>query len=177
MIKGTFPVDKFREWQTPFYYYDLDLLRKTLELVCSETANYGYHCHYAVKANANPRILRVIAEYGLGADCVSGGEIQAALNAGFPAGKIVFAGVGKADWEINLGLDNDIACFNVESLAELRVLNELAEAKGKTATIAFRINPDVNANTHAKITTGLSENKFGINVSQLAALFDELPRM
>ena len=177
MIKGTFPVDKFRELTTPFYYYDLDLLRETLELVCTETAHFGYHCHYAIKANANPRILRVIAESGLGADCVSGGEIQAALDAGFPAGKIVFAGVGKADWEINLGLDNDIACFNVESLAELRILNELSAAKRKTATIAFRVNPAVNALTHAKITTGLPENKFGINASQLPVLFDELSCM
>ena len=177
MIKGKFPVEKFRNLQTPFYYYDVDLLRQTLDIVCSETAKYGYHCHFAIKANANPRILRLIAESGLGADCVSGGEIQAALDAGFPAGKIVFAGVGKADWEINLGLDHDIACFNVESLAELRVLNELAEAKGKTATIAFRVNPNVDAHTHSKITTGLSENKFGINVSQLPASFDELSRM
>ena len=177
MIKGIFPVDKFRELQTPFYYYDIDLLRETLELVCSETAQYGYLCHYAIKANANPQILRIIAESGLGADCVSGGEIQAALDAGFPAGKIVFAGVGKADWEINLGLDNDIACFNVESLAELRVLNALSKAKGKSATIALRINPNVNALTHAKITTGLPENKFGINVSQLPVLFDELLSM
>ena len=177
MIKGAFPTDKFREWQTPFYYYDIDLLQQTLDAVCSETFKYGYHCHYAIKANANPRILRIIAKSGLGADCVSGGEIQAAIAAGFPAGKIVFAGVGKADWEINLGLDNDIACFNVESLAELHVLNELAEAKGKTATIAFRINPNVDAHTHAKITTGMMENKFGINVSKLPELFDELPLM
>ena len=174
MIKGTFPVDAFREWKTPFYYYDIDLLRETLRLVHAELDKYGYHCHYAIKANANPRILRIIAASGLGADCVSGGEIQAALNAGFPAEKIVFAGVGKADWEINLGLDNDIACFNVESLAELKVLNELAEAKGKTARIAFRVNPNVDAHTHAKITTGLAENKFGINLSMLPALFDAL---
>jgi diaminopimelate decarboxylase len=177
MIKGTFPVEKFRGLKTPFYYYDIDLLQNTLDAAKTEMTKYGYHCHYAIKANANPRILRIIAENGLGADCVSGGEIQAALDAGFPAGKIVFAGVGKADWEINLGLDNDIACFNVESLAELFVLNELAEAKGKTATIAFRVNPDVNAHTHVKITTGLPENKFGINFSMLPALFDELPRL
>jgi len=177
MIKGTYPVDKFRELTTPFYYYDVDLLHQTLDAVNFEMAKYGYLCHYAVKANANPRMLQIIAESGLGADCVSGGEIQAALDAGFPAKKIVFAGVGKADWEINLGLDHDIACFNVESLAELLVLNELAEAKEKTATIAFRVNPDVNAHTHAKITTGLSENKFGINISMLPALFAELPRL
>jgi len=177
MIKGTFPIDKFRELQTPFYYYDIDLLQKTICIVRSELDKYGYNCYYAIKANANPRILQIIAASGLGADCVSGGEIQAALDAGIHASKIVFAGVGKADWEINLGLDNDIACFNVESLAELRILNELAEAKGKTATIAFRVNPNVNAHTHVKITTGLSENKFGINISKLPALFDELPHL
>jgi len=177
MIKGLFPVERFKELKTPFYYYDIDLLQKTLRTVRAELDKYGYHCHYAIKANANPRILRIIAESGLGVDCVSGGEIQAALESGFSASKIVFAGVGKADWEINLGLDNNIACFNVESLAELRVLNELSEAKGKTTTIAFRINPNVNAHTHTKITTGLSENKFGINISQLPALFDELPHM
>jgi diaminopimelate decarboxylase len=174
MIKGTFPVDTFKEWKTPFYYYDIDLLNETLRLVHTELDKYGYHCHYAIKANANPRILQIIAASGLGADCVSGGEIQAALDAGFPAEKIVFAGVGKADWEINLGLDNNIACFNVESLAELRVLNELAEAKGKTTQVAFRVNPNVDAHTHAKITTGLAENKFGINISMLPALFDAL---
>ena len=174
MIKGLFPVERFKELKTPFYYYDIDLLQKTLRTVRAELDKYGYHCHYAIKANANPRILRIIAASGLGADCVSGGEIQAALDAGFPAEKIVFAGVGKADWEINLGLDNDIACFNVESLAELKVLNELAEAKGKTARIAFRVNPNVDAHTHAKITTGLAENKFGINLSMLPALFDAL---
>ena len=82
--------------------------------------------HYAVKANANPRLLRIIREAGLGADCVSGGEIEASVKAGFPASKIVYAGVGKSDWEINLGLDNDIFCFNVESIPELEVINELA---------------------------------------------------
>ena len=177
MIKGIFPADKFRALRTPFYFYDIDLLKKTLSVVQSELDKYEYHCHYAIKANANPRMLQIIAASGFGADCVSGGEIQAALDAGFPTDKIVFAGVGKADWEINLGLDNDIACFNVESLAELHILNELAEAKGKMATIAFRVNPNVDAHTHSKITTGLSENKFGINISMLPALFDELPCM
>ena len=114
ILKGTFPIEKFKSLETPFYFYDIKLLKETLNLVKTEAGKYGYHAHYAVKANANPRILSVIAEYGLGADCVSGGEIQAALDAGFPACKIVYAGVGKADWEINLGLDNDIFCFNVE---------------------------------------------------------------
>ncbi len=177
MLKGIFPVDKFKELQTPFYYYDLSLLQDTLDVINDESGKYGYHVHFAVKANANPRILSLIARNGLGADCVSGGEILAALDAGFSPSKIVFAGVGKADWEINLGLDKDISCFNVESLAELRVINELAGVKHKTARVAFRINPEVDAHTHAKITTGMKENKFGINLSLLNGVLDELLSM
>ena len=177
MLKGTFPVEKFKQLPTPFYYYDMDLLQRTLDVVKAESSKYGYHVHFAIKANANPRLLALIAQNGLGADCVSGGEVQAALDAGFPANKIVFAGVGKADWEINLGLDNDIFCFNVESLAELEVINELAATKQKVASIALRINPEVDAHTHAKITTGMKENKFGINLSQLASVPDRLAEM
>lgn len=177
MLKGTFPIDKFKNLATPFYYYNIELLQETLDMVKAEAGKYGYHVHYAVKANANPRILSVIAANGLGADCVSGGEVQAALNAGFPANKIVYAGVGKADWEINLGLDNDIFCFNVESVAELEVIQELAKEKGKIASIALRINPEVDAHTHAKITTGMRENKFGINLSQLDNLFERIKTM
>ncbi|MCC8186412.1 MAG: diaminopimelate decarboxylase [Bacteroides sp.] len=172
-MKGTFPVSKFRELQTPFYYYDTDLLRETLEVVKNESDRYGnYVVHYAVKANANPKILEVIRDSGMGADCVSGGEIKACLDAGFPAEKVVFAGVGKADWEIELGLDHDIFCFNVESIPELEVINELAAAKGKTANVAFRINPDVAAHTHANITTGLAENKFGISMEDMDHVID-----
>lgn len=171
-MKGIFPIDKFKELQTPFYYYNTELLRETLALVRTEADKYGYHIHYAVKANANPKILTIIRENGLGADCVSGGEIRACLEAGFPADKIVYAGVGKADWEINLGLDNNIFCFNVESAAELEVINELAAAKEKVASVALRINPEVDAHTHAYITTGLKENKFGINLSQMNGIID-----
>jgi diaminopimelate decarboxylase len=146
-------------------------------MVKNEAGKYGYHAHYAVKANANPRILSIIAENGLGADCVSGGEVKAALDAGFPADKIVFAGVGKADWEINLGLDNDIFCFNVESAVELEIIDELAAAKNKVASVALRINPEVDAHTHAKITTGMKENKFGINLSQLGQVLDNLANL
>ncbi len=175
MLKGKFPINKFEGLATPFYYYDVELLQETLNTVKSEAGRYGYHVHYAVKANANPRILSVIAKNGLGADCVSGGEVSAALEAGFPADKIVFAGVGKADWEINLGLDKDIFCFNVESAAELEVINSLSAAKNKVARVALRINPEVDAHTHAKITTGMKENKFGINLSLLGQVLDSLP--
>ena len=97
MLKGTFPVEKFEQLPTPFYYYDMQLLQQTLDVVKTESGKYGYHVHFAIKANANPRLLTLIAKNGLGADCVSGGEVRAALDAGFPANKIVFAGVGKAD--------------------------------------------------------------------------------
>lgn len=176
-MKGNFPIEKFKALETPFYYYDTDILRKTLQAVTTESNKYGYHIHYAIKANANPRILSIIRENGLGADCVSGGEIQAALDAGFPAGKIVFAGVGKADWEINLGLDKDIFCFNSESLPELEVIDELAEKKNKIANIALRINPEVDAHTHHYITTGLKENKFGINLTQLDQVLDAMEKL
>ena len=163
MTKGVFPVDRFQHIRTPFYYYDTDLLRQTLQAINNEAGRHeGWHVHYAIKANANPTLLRIIRTAGLGADCVSGGEIEACIKAGFPSSKIVFAGVGKSDWEINLGLDNDIFCFNVESIPELEVINELAQAKGKVARVAFRLNPNVGAHTHANITTGLAENKFGI---------------
>ena len=172
-MKGTFPVDKFREIQTPFYYYDTNLLRNTLNEVNREAGKYeNFHVHYAIKANANDKVLNIIREAGLGADCVSGGEINAAIKAGFPADKIVYAGVGKSDWEINLGLDNNIFCFNVESVPELQVINELAAAKNKVASVAFRINPNVGAHTHANITTGLAENKFGISMEDMDKVID-----
>ena len=172
-MKGTFPIEKWGNLTTPFYFYDTTLLKNTLEAIKKETDKYNFCQHYAIKANANPRILKLIASYGFGADCVSGGEVKAAIEAGFPADKVVFAGVGKADWEINLALDADIFCFNVESLAELYIINELAIAKGKIARVEFRVNPNVDAHTHAKITTGLSENKFGINMSQISSVIKE----
>ena len=163
-----FPIDKFNKMETPFYYYDCNLLRETLQAINNELNTYeNFVVHYAVKANANAKVLNVIQQTGMGADCVSGGEIQRCLDCGFPADKIVYAGVGKADWEINLGLDHDIFCFNVESVAELEVINELAAKKGKTANVCFRINPDVGAHTHEKITTGLAENKFGIAMQDM----------
>lgn len=162
-MKGTFPIEKFSRLQTPFYYYDTELLRTTLRAINEEAGKHQrFQVHYAVKANANPKVLNVICQAGLGADCVSGGEIEAALKAGFPSNKIVYAGVGKSDWEINLGLDAGILAFNVESIPELEVINELAAQKNAVAKVAFRINPNVGAHTHANITTGLAENKFGI---------------
>jgi len=177
MTKGNFPAEKLKGIETPFYYYDMDLLKKTVKIVKEETKKYGFIQHYAVKANANRRILEIIASDGFGADCVSGNEVKAAVNAGFPASKIVFAGVGKTDKEINLALDLNIFCFNVESLPELEVINELAAKKGKVAQVAFRINPNVDAHTHEYITTGLSENKFGFGMLHLDLAIEKLPSL
>ena len=162
-----FPLDKFKTLETPFYYYDLNVLKNTLEEIKSNVSGVPFKVHYAIKANANDRILSIIRESGLGVDCVSGGELNAAIKAGFDGSKIAFAGVGKTDKEISAGIDNDIFCFNVESLPEMQVINEIASNKGKTANVAIRINPNIDAHTHKYITTGLNENKFGINLPQL----------
>jgi diaminopimelate decarboxylase len=153
----------FSNIETPFYYYDLNLLRNTLNVCDKAAATYGFHVHYAMKANFNDKVLAQIKSVGFGADCVSGGEVKKAIESGFANNKVVFAGVGKADKEINYALDQNIFCFNVESLQELEVINDLAAKKGKVAKVAIRINPNVDAHTHANITTGLDENKFGIN--------------
>lgn len=177
-MKGIFPIEKLERIQTPFYYYDSEVLRTTLSAINSEIQKHeGFVVHYAIKANANPGVLRLIREAGLGADCVSGGEIEAALKAGFASNKIVYAGVGKSDWEINLGLDNDIFSFNVESIPELEVINQLARLKGKVAKVAFRINPNVGAHTHANITTGLAENKFGIPMQDMETVIERATQM
>ena len=160
-------INQFESLQTPFYHYDMELLNKTLDTAKSEADKYGFHLHYAVKANFNAPILKLISEKGYGADCVSGREVEVAVENGFKSSDVVFAGVGKSDSEINSALDLDIFCFNCESIMEIEVINELANAKGKVAKIALRINPNVNANTHKYITTGLSENKFGINMWEL----------
>lgn len=159
---------RFSERRTPFYTYDTQLLQQTLAAIRDAIADAPhFHVHYAVKACATPGILRLIAAAGLGADCVSGGEVERAADCGFAPADIVFAGVGKSDQEINAALRLGISCFNVESLPELEVINELAAAQGKVANVAFRINPNVDAHTHAKITTGLNENKFGLAMEDM----------
>jgi diaminopimelate decarboxylase len=169
-----FPINKFQHISTPFYYYDVAVLKQTLQQVKTESDKYGFNVHYALKANANNKILEIIKSYNIGADCVSGNEVKKAIECKFNADHIVFAGVGKSDDEINYALDNNIFCFNCESLQELEIINELAIAKNKTAHIALRINPNVNANTHKYITTGLEENKFGINLWELDAVIAAL---
>lgn len=168
-----FPVDAFAGIETPFYYYDVALLEETLATAQREAAKYeGFHVHYAIKANFNPRLLQIVAQSGMGADCVSGGEVRAALHAGIPANKVVFAGVGKTDREIAIALDAGIFCFNVESVPEIEAIEELAAQRGVVARVAVRINPNVGAHTHANITTGLAENKFGINYEQIDEVID-----
>jgi len=177
-MKGTFPTEKFKQIRTPFYYYDTNLLRDTLTAIKEEAGKHeGYTVHYAVKANANPKVLDIIAKSGLGADCVSGWEIERALQNGFPADKIVYAGVGKSDWEIRLGIEKGICCFNVESVPELDIINSLAQEMGKTANVVFRINPNVGAHTHANITTGLAENKFGIAMEDMEMVIGKAQEM
>lgn len=170
-------IARFADLETPFFYYDLSLLRKTLEAAAAAARPYRFHIHYALKANANREILQPIAAAGFGADCVSGNEVLHAVKNGFAPEKIVFAGVGKTDKEIITALAHDIFCFNVESVEELRVINQLAAQTGKTANVALRVNPLVEVSTHHYITTGTAENKFGIPPRDFAALFELLPQL
>lgn len=170
--------EKIRQLSTPCYYYDIELLEKTVKKVVEEAGKHpGFHVHYAIKANANPTLLKLIASHGLGADCVSGNEVLRALECGFPADKIVYAGVGKSDREIEIALRNDIFCFNCESLPEIQVINELAGRQNKKARIALRINPNVDAHTHHYITTGIEENKFGIYLYALEEILQECSKL
>lgn len=172
-----FPVELFKNIETPFYYYDSALLKRTLETVKKSADAYGYHIHYAIKANTNPGILAEVTKYGFGVDCVSGGEIKHALEAGFDGNKIMYAGVGKTDKEIEFALDSNIRCFNVESLPELENINEIAARKNCMAHVAMRINPNIDAHTHHYITTGLKENKFGISMDDLDSFVEKALEM
>ncbi len=167
-------ITAFSQRETPFYYYDLGLLKRTLDAARQAADPLGFHVHYALKANFNDRVLGHILDAGFGADCVSGNEVKKAVEIGFNPGKIVFAGVGKSDKEIKYALSQDIFAFNVESIQELRVIDGLAGALGKKANVALRINPNVDAQTHHYITTGLDENKFGIAHWELADAIETL---
>ncbi len=152
----------FSKMETPFYYYDLELLYKSLDRLKLAAEKYNYLIHYAMKANANDRILKIIKGYGLGADCVSGNEVKKAVKIGIPSDKIVFAGVGKSDAEIKYAIGQSIFSFNSESIEEIEIINKWAGEMKKTASISLRLNPDIDAETHKYLTTGLPENKFGI---------------
>lgn len=169
-------VAAFAQQETPFYYYDLDLLQQTLEAASAAASAHNFHVHYALKANFNQRVLEAIRDMGFGADCVSGNEVKRAVDIGFAPSKIVFAGVGKSDKEINLALEHDIFAFNVESISELEIIDRLAAATGSAARVALRINPNVDAHTHHYITTGLDENKFGIAQWELGEAVETLRR-
>lgn len=173
-MRTNFPLDTLHQLHTPLFYYDMDLLKKNLSSAKQAAELFGYHIHYALKANANYRILETIAQMGFGADCVSGEEISAAIQAGFSGADIAFAGVGKSDEEILTALHTDIFSFNVESPQELLVIEALAKQENKSARIALRINPNVDAKTHHYITTGIEENKFGINFWDLEKVLDML---
>lgn len=167
-------IEKFREIETPFYFYDLDVLRSTLFTIKKESEYLKYKIHYAVKANPNARLLKLISSYGFGADCVSFNEITAAISAGINPSQIVFAGVGKTDKEINGALREDILCFNCESIPEIEIINQLAANQNKVARIALRINPYIEAHTHKYITTGIEESKFGVNIWELEEIAQKL---
>ncbi len=175
-----FPDEHFRFFsriKTPFYYYDLQLLNRTIGAIKENADNYNYHIHYALKANTDKRVLHQLMQAGFGADCVSGNEVKCAVDNGFSPNKVVFAGVGKTDEEILLALSRNIFCFNCESVQELEVINELANRLNTKARIALRINPNVNANTHKYITTGLEENKFGINPYEFDTILEKLKQL
>lgn len=166
--------EKFEELQTPFWYYDLDLLRRTADEVAKYSRKYGIGVNYALKANVEPRILQIISSKGFGADCVSGNEVIYAVEHGFRPETVVFDGVGKTDREISRAIDLGIGCFNVESLMELEVIDTIASAKGVRVNVAVRINPNIDAHTHKYVTTGLEENKFGISRHEFDSVIDLL---
>lgn len=159
--------EKIQQLETPFYYYDMALLEETLDSAKTAADKRGFHVHYALKANFNDRILALIQSKGLGADCVSGNEVQQSIDVGFAPSQITFAGVGKSDKEIITALKHAIFAFNVESIQEMEVINALAGQLGVKANVSLRINPNVDAHTHHYITTGLDENKFGVPTSEL----------
>lgn len=162
---------------TPFYYYDMELLERTLKECKSAAGKYDYRVHYALKANVEQPILAMIAGMGFGADCVSGWEVEAALENGFKAEDVVFAGVGKSDKEIERSIEAGIFCFNCESLEEIEVINSIAKEMGKVVSIALRINPDVEPDTHKYIATGQSTSKFGISYPEVKVALQRLEEL
>ncbi|TQV82760.1 diaminopimelate decarboxylase [Aliikangiella coralliicola] len=167
-------ISEFKNRETPFYYYDLALLNDSLNQVKGLAEKYDFEIHYAIKANSNERILAEILKAGFGADCVSGNEVKRAIECGFAPETVLFAGVGKTDKEIRYALEQNIKAFNCESIQEMEVINELAQEVSQTAEISLRINPNVDAKTHKYITTGLDENKFGINQTDLPTVIETL---
>src|SRR5512146_3075362 len=162
---------------TPFYCYSTATLERHYRVFTEAFAGEKTVICYAMKANSNQSVLRTLAKLGAGADVVSGGELQRALAAGIPPEKILFSGVGKTEAELRAALDAGILCVNIESEPELELLSRLAVETGKTARISVRVNPDVDAGTHAKIATGKSENKFGIPIARARAVYARAARL
>jgi diaminopimelate decarboxylase len=156
---------------TPFYCYSAATLERHYRVFAEAFADVPSMVCYAVKANSNQAVIATLARLGAGADVVSGGELKRALKAGVPADKIMFSGIGKTAAELVMALDENIFCVNVESEPELELLSEIAISKDKTAHVSVRVNPDVDARTHAKIATGKSENKFGIPISRAREVY------
>ncbi|MBP5390060.1 MAG: diaminopimelate decarboxylase [Bacteroidales bacterium] len=169
--------DKLAGLETPFYLYDMDLLRLTLESAVSMASRYGYQLHYAIKANYDPRLLEMIRSYGLGIDCASGNEVRCAIEAGFDPAKIVYAGVGKKDNELRYAISQDLFAINCESLEELEVLSALATEAGKTVTVALRVNPDIDPKTNHCIDTGQADSKFGISYEEILEHSEQIRRL
>ena len=169
--------EKLANFRTPFYLYDMELLRHTLERARKESARYGYKIHYALKANFDRRIFETVRQYGMGVDCVSGNEVRYSIESGFPANSIVYAGVGKRDDEIRYGIEQGIFAFNCESRHELEIINALAADMGKVTNVALRINPDVDPQTHKNISTGHGDSKFGISYKEIYEVAAMLPEL
>lgn len=160
---------RLREFETPFYLYDIALLRQTLESVVSESKKYDYKVHYAIKANYDDRLLAVIREYGLGIDCASGNELRKAVEAGFDPRGIVYAGVGKRDKELRYAIEQGIMAINCESIQELELVDTLSAEAGRVTDVALRINPDIDPKTNHCIDTGQADSKFGISYEEVLA--------
>lgn len=156
---------------TPFYCYSTATLERHYRVFSDAFAGTSHLVCYAMKANSNQSVLRTLAKLGAGADVVSGGELKRALAAGIPVNKILFSGVGKTMDELRLAVSHDILCINVESEPELEALSRVASGMGRTARISIRVNPDVDSGTHAKISTGKSENKFGIPIARAREVY------
>ena len=158
---------QLRDYETPFYLYDINLLRQTLESVVYESNKYDYKVHYAIKANNDDYLLSIIREYGIGIDCASGNEVRKAIESGFDPKTVVYAGVGKRDKEIRYALEQEILAINCESIEELKVVNALAGEMGKKADVGLRINPDIDPKTNRCIDTGQADSKFGISYEEI----------
>ena len=176
MINKANFISKFKELKTPFYFYNTEILKNTLSSL-SKSILPNNKVHYAIKANANERLLKIIKKYSFGIDAVSYNEIRAAINCGFKSKDIVFAGVGKSDDEIINAIKNKISYFNCESLEEIKVIDGLSKILNVKTNVSIRINPNIKTNTHKNIQTGSSDDKFGIDVNSISDILTSINRL